>query len=106
MRKTSKKAMAILEKFNNNLEYFEEVLRVKKLPLENQNNFIKDHSIEWFEGWISGIKSATEDFLFIDHCYHGFHYVDSLGNWLTADDGKYITDHQEYRDFRVKYFTK
>lgn len=106
MRKTTKRALKAIDVFNENLQYFEKVMNAKKLPIENQACFVQDHSVDWFEGWISGIKAATEHILFADNCYHGFCYVDKYGNWLTVEDGQRIDDHLEYKDFRVKYFTK
>lgn len=105
-RKTTQRALEALDHFDNSLKHYEEVLRVKRLPLENQADFIKSKSLDYYEGWIVGILTATENLLHRCGCYHGFHYVDSKGNWLTPEEGQSIDDHPEYRNFRVKFFTK
>ena len=63
-------------------------------------------SLDWYEGWIRGAQSITESILHSERCYHGFYYVDSNGNFLTCNDGEYIHEHPEYREFRIKFYVK
>ena len=105
-RKTTKAAQKAIHRFDEALKHYEEVIRIKALPEETQANHIREKSLDYFEGWIHGIQSMTESILHDENCYHGFHYVDSKGEWLTADGLEYITEHPEYRCFRVSYYTK
>lgn len=106
-KKTTKKALDMVNYFNESLEHFEEVLRIKQLPLEQQANYIKEKSVEYYEGWITGIQVATEHVLHKDNCYFGFHYVDSKGGWITSSDtGQEVWEHEDYKPYRINYFTK
>lgn len=104
-RKTTKIALDAIIRFEEAIAHFEEVLRVKQLPLENQARHIREKSIEFYEGWLSGVQMMTEFILHEQRCYHGFGYVDS--NLKSLDwQGVYehITQHPEYRKYRVHYY--
>lgn len=107
-KKSTKAALQMVEFFNQSLKHYEEVVKVKQLPIVNQANHIKEKSLDYYEGWIIGISIATEQVLHRENCYYGFNYVDSQGNWLSSDAaaGQYITAHPEYKSFRINYFIK
>ena len=107
MRKhTTKRALQAIQYHRNSLLHYEEVRRVKQLPLENQADYIQEKSLEYFEGWIVGIQAMTEHVLHTEGSYYGFHYINSKGEWLTHEKFFDIRNDPEYRSFRIEYFIK
>ncbi len=106
-RKTNKAAMVALDRFENQLKHFEEILRIKReVPVENQAAHVRDRGEDYWLGRIEGAVAQVEDALFDNKCYHGFGYIDSKGNWLTMDGLNRITEHPEFKEWRRRYFTK
>ena len=106
-RKTNKAALVALDRFENQLKHFEEILRIKReVPVKNQAAHVRDRSEDYWLGRIEGVVAQVEDALFDNKCYHGFGYIDSKGNWLTMDGLNRITEHPEFKEWRRRYFTK
>lgn len=108
MRKHStKRALEAVQQLDQDLKHVESVLRAKQLPIENQADWVKNHSEEYWLGWIHAKLGACETILHNERSYYGFGYVDQNGNMLDWF-GKYkmVTDHPEYRNWRVEYYTK
>ena len=105
-RKTNKAAMVALDRFENQLKHFEEILRIKReVPVENQAAHVRDRGEDYWLGRIEGAVAQVEDALFDNKCYHGFMYIDSKGMPLSLN-GQRITEHPEFKEWRRRYFTK
>ena len=105
-RKTNKAALVALDRFENQLKHFEEILRIKReVPVENQAAHVRDRGEDYWLGRIEGAVAQVEDALFDNKCYHGFMYIDSKGMPLTLN-GQHITEHPEFKEWRRRYFTK
>lgn len=106
-RKTPAHVVKMLERYEEKMLHFEEILRIKStFPVENQAAHVRDNSFEYYDGVIRGTISATEDMLHTFGCYHGFYYVNALRESLVYVSGRKIQDDPEYRDWRIKFYTK
>ena len=105
-RKTTVRALEAIAQYEHSLRYYEEVLRVKRLPIENQADFIKNHSLDYFQGWMDGIHTATDNLLMRSNCYYGFYYVDKEGKSLIVDGNLSVESHPDYSPIRIKYYIK
>ena len=103
-RKTTKAAEAAIERFNSSLKYIQEVIQTRNTQKEcNWTSWTKKCTPEFIEGYMMGMKDATEAVLHQQNCYHGFNYVDADGHWLRRGEYESIDQHPEYRDWQV-YF--
>lgn len=103
-KKSTKRALEAIAMFQEQLKHYELCIKIKSYPIESQPSWYQDKSLEYFEGWITGILSVVENIIHKENSWKGFHYVDSNGEWLSAGEYEYITKHPEYRNFRVQHF--
>lgn len=100
-RKTTKAALVALERFRNQINYLEEVIRVKTtVPIENQAAHVQEKSLDYWYGRIDGAVAQVEDALFDNNCYHGFHYV--AKDWSTWTG----PNSPEFAEYRRQYNTR
>jgi hypothetical protein len=101
MRKTTKAAKQAIDNHIDMLRGTEQCLRDLEIvpPIPGMR------TREFYEGWITGVQSLTEAILHQERCYRGYYYVDSAGLPLVVRNGDHITDHPEYREYRVRFFT-
>jgi len=106
-KKTTKAALKAIDVFEKALKHFEEVIHIKTTyKPENVAVCYRKKTIDWYEGWISGVLSVCQQTLHDENCYFGYQHIDSKGQWLNFEDGQYITDHPEYRSYRISFYTR
>ena len=100
MRKNKTKVViAALKRHKQATEWVTRCLRVKRDNPDNQTNFVKNHSADWYLGLIAGHNSAMEDLLFQQNCYNGYCYLDEKMKPIFD----YLEDNPEYVDWRREY---
>lgn len=106
-RKTTKAAEAAITRYNEQVAHMERVIRVRDTQPEcNWTGFTKQCTPEFVEGYMTGLKDATEGVIHQQNCYHGFSYVGPDGKWLSRGDLETITEHPDYRDWRVMFWVQ
>lgn len=107
-RKTPKAlAEVLMVKQPAQLEWTEQLLRTKDLPLENQMPWLQKMTKEEIVARMDGYNTALEDMLHSANCYAGFnHYGPQT---VHADGTKSRTsvrsDDPEYRGWRRLYYS-
>lgn len=106
-RKTPAHVLKLLERFEEKMVHFEEILRVKaNLPVENQADHVRNNSFDYYYGMIQGSVSSMEEVLHEFGCYHGFFYVGPDRFSLIHVAGQKIQDNPDYRDWRIMFYTR
>ena len=102
-RKTTKAAEQMIEQYDNFLEYYNGL--IKNVELEGSGVASTNRKMELL-GIITGMKIMTETFLHQQNCYHGYYYIDDSGKFFDKGDYRYITDHPDFRNYRVRFNIK
>lgn len=110
MAKTPSYARKLIERHQEQMLYVVDILRVKRnLPLENQMDWVKEKSEEYWIGLARGFSSALEDILHNANCYAGFGH---LSTTISHDqNGKQFLkpvhpNDPDYADWCVSYYVK
>jgi len=107
-KKTPKHLIDLIQRHLNQSSFTDEVLRAKKLPLENQADMVKMNSEDWWIGRQVGLNQMLDDALCAYGCYNGFRYI---AETVTTIESKRMRlpigpDHPEYKEWRVEYYVK
>lgn len=112
MAHTPKYAREMIEEHSRAVEWVEECIRAKALPIENQAAHIQEGHEQLWVARLEGQAVALESLLFKAHCYAGFCHF-SEPKIQLGYDGVYTKsrhsvgfDDPEYRDWRRLYYTK
>lgn len=106
-RKTTKAALAAIQRYNASREHFEGVLKtLERLPVENWTEHTKKWTPEVIDAYMRGFMAATEGVIFDQNCWGGFYRVDENGEFLNFDGHLLIEDNPKYRDWRVKFIVR
>ena len=103
---STKAARHAVEMHSNQLEFIEEILARGPDARDDGQVLYNNKSFDYWEGRLDQAVVICGSTLHFENCYYGFNYVDSKGNWLIANPDQYITKHPEYRDWRVRYYTR
>lgn len=113
MAKTPARIKALMAQQQVMMRHVDEILRVKKLPLENQAPHVREKSTDYYIGLADGCNAMLENALFTHNCYAGFAYQVEKVTWIKVDgepDCQYHetcgTDHPEYAGWRRKYYER
>lgn len=96
----------IIEHYYNQLKWVTDCIYAKSLPIENQTEYVQTRSIDYFVGVIVGTLATVDYILMRENCYYGFDYMDGDGNIIYPENGKSITEHPDYIEWRVKFIVK
>jgi hypothetical protein len=106
-RKTTKIALLVVEQYAHAVQRMEEVVTVREtIAEENWTDFTKQCTPEYIDVYLAGMRAIVENVLMKQECYHGFCYIDHKGVCLNSFGYDFVTQHPEYRDWRVKFYTK
>ena len=101
-KKPTKVVIAALERHKNITEWVTSCLKVKRDNPDNQTEFVRERSADWYLGLIAGHNAALEDLLFQQKCYNGFYYLDEKMNPIFGSEGNIIY-HPQFAEWRRKY---
>lgn len=104
-RKTTKVATKQLERYEERMRHYEEILRVKNLG-ENVPNWIAEKTVDYWMGCIDSLIASTEGVLFDENCYHGFYHCDENRERILLPESMNFRDNEKFRDWRRCYYTK
>lgn len=106
-KKTTKAALAAIQRYNASREHFEGILKTRaKYPEDSWTEHTKKWTPEYINAYMRGFLGATEGVLHDQGCWAGFYYIDSKGEYLKFDGHLMIENHPEYRDWRVKFLVR
>lgn len=106
-RKTTKAALAAIQRYNASREHFEGILKTRaKYPEENWTEHTKKWTPEVIDAYMRGFMGATESIIHDQGCWAGFYHLNGQGEYLRFDGHLLIENHPEYRDWRVKFLVR
>jgi hypothetical protein len=106
-RKTTKAAQAAIIRYTESVVHMEHVINIRNTQPEcNWTSFTKQCTPEFVEGYMTGMKNATESVIHQQECYHGFNYIGPDGKRLIRGELESIDQHPDYRDWRVMFLVQ
>jgi len=106
-KKTTKAALAAIQRYNASREHFEGILKTRaKYPEENWTEHTKKWTPEVIDAYMRGFMGATEGVISDQKCWAGFYYVDESGEFLHFDGHLLIENNPKYREWRVKFVVR
>lgn len=106
-KKTSKVGLDAINHYNKQLRWVQECIDAKAtLPIEEQTNYLKEKSIEYFVGFINGVVGTVGAILAADNCYYGFNYIDENNNIIYPTSTCAIANHPDYVSWRVQFIIR
>jgi predicted naringenin-chalcone synthase len=109
-KKTPKHLLDLLQRHEHSVQWTNEVLAAKQLPLENQAELVQKHSSEYWIARQVGFNEAIEHALLSYGCYAGFAYLAARPKFIEGTTEKFVPtvgiDDPDFQEWRRKYFTR
>jgi hypothetical protein len=105
-RKTPAKVLEVMNYQQATMRRVDEILAAKRKASENQANWIKEKSDEYWIGLADGVNMMLEEILHAHNCYVGFQYQAATGYALESGEMHYPTirpDDPEFQGWRRIY---
>jgi hypothetical protein len=109
-KKTPKHLIDLLERHEHAVQWTNEVLAAKALPLENQAELVQQHTSEYWIARQEGFNDAVEHALMTYGCYAGFGYLAAKPQFVEGTTEKFIPtigiDDPDFQEWRRRYFAR
>lgn len=117
-KKTSATIKKVLAQHRDRMIWIDEILRIKAtVPVENQAEHVRNHSVEYYEGMAWGANSVIEEILMAYSCYAGFQNCGPIIVAPPKGDGPYLSEkihyfpivshkHPDYKAWRRVYLER